>query len=242
MATSSALPPSSAMPASPTPSSDSHPEETAARLKTTRIAESLESSSAHLSLYIGLRETAAELGLEKTNLWIYPHHDHDQNVGKFIADLEAPLPLAYISFPSAKDPDFERRCPGRATIEVVTLASYDWFKQWEDQPWRNRGPDYEALKAKLTDRMLEPLYKHCPQVEGKIDIAELSTPLSTRHFAGYAQGEIYGLAATPERFAGALAAAHRAPRSLSHRCRRLDPRCRRGPLRRHVRGVSRLAT
>ena len=177
------------------------PEETAARLKTTRIAESLESSSAHLSLYIGLRETAAELGLEKTNLWIYPHHDHDQNVGKFIADLEAPLPLAYISFPSAKDPDFERRCPGRATIEVVTLASYDWFKQWEDQPWRNRGPDYEALKAKLTDRMLEPLYKHCPQVEGKIDIAELSTPLSTRHFAGYAQGEIYGLAATPERFA-----------------------------------------
>jgi len=38
-------------------------------------------------------------------------------------------------------------------------------------------------------------------VKGKIDIAELSTPLSTRHFAGFAQGEIYGLAATPERFA-----------------------------------------
>jgi all-trans-retinol 13,14-reductase len=177
------------------------PEETAASLKTTRAAERLEPSSAHLSLYIGLRETAAELGLEKTNLWIYPHHDHEQNVARFMADLGAPLPVAYISFPSAKDPDFERRCPGRATIEVVTLASYDWFKQWKDQPWRNRGADYEALKAKLTDRMLEPLYKHCPQVEGKIDIAELSTPLSTRHFAGYAQGEIYGLAATPERFA-----------------------------------------
>ncbi len=49
--------------------------------------------------------------------------------------------------------------------------------------------------------MLEPLYEHCPQVMGKVDHAELSTPLSTRHFAGFAQGEIYGLAATPERFA-----------------------------------------
>ena len=61
--------------------------------------------------------------------------------------------------------------------------------------------EYEALKARLTERMLEPLYKHCPQVQGKIEIAELSTPLSTRHFSGYRQGEIYGLAATPERFA-----------------------------------------
>jgi all-trans-retinol 13,14-reductase len=37
-------------------------------------------------------------------------------------------------------------------------------------------------------------------VRGKIDYAELSTPLSTRHFTGHPQGEIYGLAATPEHF------------------------------------------
>jgi len=42
---------------------------------------------------------------------------------------------------------------------------------------------------------------HSPQVKGKIDHAELSTPLSTRRFTGYPDGEIYGLAATPERFA-----------------------------------------
>jgi all-trans-retinol 13,14-reductase len=31
--------------------------------------------------------------------------------------------------------------------------------------------------------------------------AELSTPLSTRHFANYGRGEIYGLNHTPARFA-----------------------------------------
>ena len=43
--------------------------------------------------------------------------------------------------------------------------------------------------------------RHCPQLEGKVDHAELSTPLSTRRFTGYPDGEIYGLTATPERFA-----------------------------------------
>ncbi len=177
------------------------PAQLASRLGLAQVAERREPSTSHLSLYVGLEETASDLGLGKTNLWIYPHHDHDRNVELFLADPNAPLPVAYISFPSAKDPDFERRCPGRATIEVVTLAPYEWFQRWEDLPWKKRGEEYEELKARLTDRLLEPLYEHCPQVKGKIDHAELSTPLSTRHFAGYPEGEIYGLAATPERFA-----------------------------------------
>ena len=53
----------------------------------------------------------------------------------------------------------------------------------------------------LAERMLEPLLRHCPQIEGSIEIVELSTPLSTRHFAGYQRDEIYSLAATPARFA-----------------------------------------
>jgi all-trans-retinol 13,14-reductase len=173
----------------------------AATLGMQKILKRQEPSAAHLSLYVGIKETASQLGLDKTNLWIYPHHDHDRNVELFLADPDAPLPVAYISFPSAKDPDFERRCPGRATIEVVTLAPYEWFERWEDLPWKRRGEDYEQLKAKLIEKMLEPLFEHCPQVRGKIDHAELSTPLSTRHFAGFTRGEIYGLAPTPERFA-----------------------------------------
>ena len=39
-----------------------------------------------------------------------------------------------------------------------------------------------------------------PSDPGRIEVAELSTPLSTRHFAGHPSGEIYGLEATPRRF------------------------------------------
>jgi len=157
-------------------------------------------SHGHLCLYVGLQHTAAELGLPRANYWVYPHEQHERAVAEYLANPDAPLPLAYISFPSAKDPDFERRHPGRATIEVVTLAPWAWFERWAGTRWMRRGDDYEALKAQLTGRLLDALCARVPQVRARIDHAELSTPLSTAHFAGYARGELYGLDHTPSRF------------------------------------------
>ena len=48
--------------------------------------------------------------------------------------------------------------------------------------------------------MLERLYTLFPQIKGHVVTTEVSTPLSTRHFANYKTGEIYGLAHTPARF------------------------------------------
>ncbi|MCX2796214.1 NAD(P)/FAD-dependent oxidoreductase [Microbulbifer thermotolerans] len=157
-------------------------------------------SMAHLCLYIGLRKTAAELGLPKTNYWLYPGTDYEGAVREFTADSEAEIPLVYISFPSAKDPSFNQRYPGRATIEIVAPAKYEWFQQWHDKPWGKRGEDYEALKEKFSQRLLEHLYKHFPQLRGQIDYCELSTPLSTDYFCCYSRGEIYGLEHDPARF------------------------------------------
>ena len=176
------------------------PQETARQHGLEAQANKVEPSVGHASLYLGFKGTTAELGLTKSNLWRYAHDDHDRAVAEFLKDPDAPLPLAYVSFPSAKDPDFERRYPGRTTVEVVTLAPWEWFKAWKDERWRKRGTDYEALKAKLTERLLGEVYAEHPQLKDAIDHVELSTPLSTRHFANFQQGELYGLAHTPERF------------------------------------------
>lgn len=162
--------------------------------------DALPGSLAHLSLYVGVKQSAAELGLSGTNLWVLPGPDHDANLTRFLADPSSEFPLLYISFPSAKDPAFERKHPGRATIEVVTLAPYQWFARWEGSTWKRRGEEYEAFKNNLAVRMRQALERAVPQVAGKIDHCELSTPLTTRHFMSYGQGEAYGLAATPERF------------------------------------------
>ena len=133
-------------------------------------------------------------------MWIYPDADHDGNLARYLRDPDAPFPSVYISFPSAKDPSFQTRYPGRATIEVITLAAPDWFEPWAGTRWQRRGAEYAAFKARLAERLLAALYRHVPQVRGKVDRTELSTPLSTRHFSGHPGGEMYGLSATPERF------------------------------------------
>ncbi len=159
----------------------------------------VEPSSAHLGVYIGLKGTAAELGLPKTNFWIYPSNDYDAALDEFLENPEAPFPVVYISFPSAKDPDYENRHPGTATIEIVAPAPYEWFEKWHDKTWSKRGDEYELFKISLGERLMEHLYDKLPYLRGKVDYFEISTPLSTNWFGGYQRGELYGLAHTPER-------------------------------------------
>lgn len=177
------------------------PEDVSSRLGLRRQAETLQASASHLCVYLGMRRTDAELGLPKSNFWLYPHDDHDRAIAEYSRDPEnAPPPLVYASFPSAKDPSFQERYPGRSTVELVTVAPWSAFSRWTGTRWHKRGEEYDALKSRLTEQMLERLYDVVPQVKGRIDHCETSTPLSTRHFAGYANGEIYGVAHDPVRF------------------------------------------
>ena len=63
-----------------------------------------------------------------------------------------------------------------------------------------RGEDYVGFKDSIKERMLKKLFKIAPQIKDKIEVCEVSSPLTTRHFANYKKGEIYGLEHTPERF------------------------------------------
>ncbi len=164
-----------------------------------RRLQNVQPSVAHLGVYIGLQGTAEELGLPRTNFWIYPSNDYDADLDGFLADKDAAFPIVYISFPSAKDPDYENRHPGTSTIEIVAPAPYEWFEKWRDETWGKRGDDYETFKEALGERLLEHVYAKLPQLRGKVDYYEVSTPLSTNWFGGYQRGELYGLAHTRER-------------------------------------------
>ncbi len=160
----------------------------------------VEPSCAHVCLYIGMNETAENMGLENTNLWVYPGYDHDANVENYLNDYSKSLPLVYMSFASAKDPQWVEKHGNTATMEAITLAPYEMFSKWEKTSWQKRGADYDALKNELTNRLMKYVYANVPQVEGYVDHLELSTPLTTRDFLGYDKGEIYGVNHTPRRF------------------------------------------
>jgi all-trans-retinol 13,14-reductase len=156
-------------------------------------------ASGHICLYIGLNKSSAELNLPKNNVWYYAHENTDELIEKSSLS-EAPANFAYISFPSAKDPEWETINPGTSTIQAISVGNYDWFTTYENQPWRNREDAYKQLKIDFEASMLEQVLRLFPQLKGNIQVTEVSTPLSTKHFSNYKNGEIYGLAHSPERF------------------------------------------
>jgi all-trans-retinol 13,14-reductase len=97
---------------------------------------------------------------------------------------------------------------------VICPAPYDWFARWEDSRWKRRGQDYDDFKQSLTERLRSGLEEQVPAVRGKLDVAELSTPLSTRHFMNYQRGEAYGVSATPKRFGLHCLTPHTSVRNL----------------------------
>lgn len=165
------------------------------------LLQKVKPSVAHVSLYIGLNGTPEALQIPKTNYWVYPEKgDHDTCVANYLEDLSQPFPLVYMSFPAAKDPDWQNRYPGKSSIDIITLFPYEVFKKWSDTSWKKRGDDYDNMKEDIAQRLLQELYKQLPQVKGNIDCYELSTPLTTKHFVNYENGEVYGLDHSPSRF------------------------------------------
>jgi all-trans-retinol 13,14-reductase len=157
-------------------------------------------TSSYMCLYIGLNKSAEELKLGNTNLWIYPGYNHDQNVANYMQDSTKELPVVYVSFPSAKDPAFKDEHPGFATMEAITVANWSEYDNWKDKPWKNRGDEYETMKDKLSERILEKVYEHVPQAKEAMAYSELSTPLSVKSLANYSEGELYGIDHAPDRF------------------------------------------
>ena len=157
-------------------------------------------SSGHACLYIGFDQTAKELGIKDTNLWVYPGYDHDKNVSDFQNNQDSDFPVLYMSFASSKDPAWDEHHPGTATMEVIVPSGFEHYQKWEKEPWKKRGNEYEVYKESISQRMIEGVYTNCPHLRDKIAFYELSTPLSTKAMANYTFGELYGIDHNPERF------------------------------------------
>jgi len=166
-----------------------------------KCLKSVAPSAAHGCLYIGLKGNAKKLKLPKHNLWIYPEKtDHDSSVKNYLENQSNEFPLVYVSFPSAKDPSWDKRYPDKSTIDIITLLPYEAFEKWDGTSWKKRGEEYENVKEKIAKRLLECLFTQLPHLRDKIDYYELSSPLSTKNFTNYQKGELYGLDHTPKRF------------------------------------------
>jgi len=148
-----------------------------------------------VELFLGLRRDPREMGFKGENYWIFESFDHDEMYSQRNALLDGRAAMAYLSFPSLKDPRAQRH-----TAEIIAPLSYRSLEEHRDELWRRRGADYESAKNRMTKALLDFVERHHPGFGDLVDYAELGTPLTFEHFTAAPSGAIYGYPATPEKY------------------------------------------
>ncbi len=103
--------------------------------------------------------------------------------------------MAYLSFPSLKDPHAQRH-----TAEIIAPLSYRSLEAHREEPWRRRSADYESSKKRMTQALLDLVERHHPGFGDLVEYSELGTPLTFEQFTAAPTGTIYGYLGTPEKY------------------------------------------
>lgn len=176
------------------------PGETQAELGMDKALSKVTESYAVVGLNIGFNRSASELGFDGANIWAHPSNEFEANLKAHRNDFEAPFPWTFLTFPSAKDPSWDKEYPGKATVEMYGYTNYEHFAKWSGSRWMKRGDDYLALKEKIKKRLLEDLFRHVPAARSAVDYIEVSTPLTYETFDKRERGGFMGIESTPDRF------------------------------------------
>lgn len=148
-----------------------------------------------VELFLGLKRDPREMGFQGENYWIFSGFDHDEMYAQRNGLLDGAAVMAYLSFPSLKDPHARRH-----TAEIIAPFSYPTLEAYRHEPWRRRGPDYESAKSRITLALLDLIERHHAGFRDLIEYSELATPLTFEHFTAAPSGSIYGYPGKPEKY------------------------------------------
>lgn len=160
-----------------------------------RKLERVRYSTSALSLFVAVDMDLRAAGLDSGNYWFYDHPDLDALYRQGLSDhaLHAARPgMCFLTVTTLKDPS--KLHSGHHTCEIFTFVSYDGFRRWAHEQSGARGPDYEALKATLSERLLTAVDARIPGFKERVVFSALGTPLTNAHYTAGAFGNIYGIA------------------------------------------------
>lgn len=127
-------------------------------------------SPAIVNLYAGLNEPLVPEFEGVGTLRVFDSADHDATEAMLKDDGPPDLPPAVIccvdgrevimpgaGAAAASSKGSLPRGQGVSTLQVITFASYDWFKRWGHTHWQRRGEEYEAFKQRYQEKLMKRL-------------------------------------------------------------------------------------
>ncbi len=154
-------------------------------------------STSCLSLFLTADLGPDAGGLRSSNYWLLADPDLERAYAlPELSSLDA-LPCVFATVTTLKDPSSRRG--GLHAIEAFAPVSYAPFASWAGTGHGARPAEYQALKAHLTERMLDALRPILPEIRDQVRFCSLGTPLTNSHFCEATRGAIYGVEKTLDR-------------------------------------------
>ena len=159
-----------------------------------RTLEHLGAGTSAVTVFLRLRDDPRSIGIDGGNIWVNRDLDHE-GAQRFSDSLLTGHPHdVFVSFPSLKSGESPH------TAELISFCDARAFRQWAKHSRGHRGPEYSALKERISRGMLELAESAAPGLTALVDYAETSTPLTYEHYTAHPAGAFYGPPATPLRY------------------------------------------
>lgn len=130
-----------------------------------RQLEELKPSPAHLYLFLGYDE---EIELPKEIIWHMPTYEGLPRYDLSALDEKYKQQMAfegmggYVLAPSARDPVYKQRYPGKSTVIALAEAPPDWVARA-----RSDAAFMEEFKKAVQENLMKIVLRHMPQLKGK---------------------------------------------------------------------------
>jgi all-trans-retinol 13,14-reductase len=162
-----------------------------------REVSTFQPSVCHFEVFLGFEADIAEYGATRANHWFHENWDPDDGI--WSAAEDAPIPMAFASFPSLKDPAHDPGPSNRHTGQMLVLADWSSVADFADGGAAKRPSEWSAFKEGIETRMMAYFAEKFPLLAPRVVYHELGTPLATLSFTGHDKGGFYGVETTPRR-------------------------------------------
>ncbi len=80
-----------------------------------------------------------------------------------------------------------------SSIKIMSYMDINRFSDWNDTHVGKRGDEYEELKHRISEHLIQMACEKYPQLKDNIDFSFASTPLTWRDYTGTPEGAMYGV-------------------------------------------------
>ena len=154
-----------------------------------------EYSASTFNIYLGLdsRFDPQRYGIGNWNIWYYPTEDLNQEYQQQLAG-NLQHPWIFVSCPTMKSDSPGMAPAGHHVLEIVTVCSYEPFKQLHDRDLKA----YKANKRQVYQDMMTSVRDLIPDIDDYARMKVYGTPTTSEYYLGQPQGNIYGAKLIPK--------------------------------------------